>query len=175
MAAKSEGEGANMTRAIRLLLAFALVAMLGFVRIAYAEDLGSLDGVWEGDLAFVDPPDSISEAKWRFRLEIHGNKAKVITIPSEESSGKPHEVKPGKFIVAQYGPSGVVLALDAGHDNEGTWVETWNFTVTKKDKNTLITRWCRMVNNIDLPLSVSHSKFALIAAGEMARVVGKGI
>ena len=48
-------------------------------------------------------------------------------------------------------------------------METWAFAVTQKDKNTLITNFMRQVNNINLPLSVGHSKFSAAATGELSR------
>jgi hypothetical protein len=54
-------------------------------------------------------------------------------------------------------------------DNEGTWVETWVFAVTQKDRETLIAGFLRLVNNNDLPLSVDHSKFSGAETGELQR------
>jgi hypothetical protein len=59
--------------------------------------------------------------------------------------------------------------MEQGQDNEGTWVETWAYVVTLKSRDTLIANFYRVVNNVDLPLSVDHSKFSEAQAGELSR------
>ncbi len=132
---------------------------------AAAEDFGSLDGTWEGDLKSVDlTGEGKATTSWR-RIIIQDGQARVFYKRDE----KINEVKPGKFRVEKQLTNAVIVAIDSGHDNEGTWVETWAFAVTQKDKNTLITNFMRQVNNINLPLSVGHSKFSAVAAGELSR------
>ncbi len=132
---------------------------------AAAEDFGSLDGTWEGDLKSIDlTGEGQATTSWR-RIIIQDGQARIFYKRDE----KINEVKPGKFRVERQLTNAVIVAIDSGHDNEGTWVETWAFAVTQKDKNTLITNFMRQVNNINLPLSVGHSKFSAVAAGELSR------
>ncbi len=132
---------------------------------AAAEDFGSLDGTWEGDLKSVDlTGEGKATTSWR-RIIIQDGQARVFYKRDE----KINEVKPGKFRVERQLTNAVIVAIDSGNDNEGTWVETWAFAVTQKDKNTLITNFMRQVNNINLPLSVGHSKFSAVATGELSR------
>jgi len=132
---------------------------------AAAEDFSSLDGTWEGDLKSIDlTGEGKATTSWR-RIIIQDGQARVFYKRDE----KINEVKPGKFRVERQLTNAVIVAIDSGHDNEGTWVETWAFAVTQKDKNTLITNFMRQVNNINLPLSVSYSKFSAVATGELSR------
>jgi hypothetical protein len=77
------------------------------------------------------------------------------------------EVKPGAFHIVRLMTNAVIYAVDSGRDDEGTWVETWVFTVTQENGTTLLTNFARQVNNVDLPLSRDHSKFTKEAAGEL--------
>lgn len=43
------------------------------------------------------------------------------------------------------------------------------FVVTLKTRDALIANFYRVVNNVDLPLSVDHSKFSEAQAGELTR------
>jgi len=132
---------------------------------AAAEDFSSLDGTWEGDLKSIDlTGEGKATTSWR-RIIIQDGQARVFYKRDE----KINEVKPGKFRVERQLINAVIVAIDSGNDNEGTSVETWAFAVTQKDKNTLITNFMRQVNNINLPLSVGHSKFSAAATGELSR------
>jgi hypothetical protein len=143
-------------------------AMLFAVLPARALDLGTLDGTWEGNLAVTPVPTSAGPGgPYTVRIVITGANARVFTHGL--AGGAFHEIKPGLFKVARIGPSGVIVALDQGDDDEGTWVETWTFSVTLKQPDTLITNFYRVVNNVDLPLTVDHSKFSEAKAGELLR------
>ncbi len=133
-----------------------------------AADLGSLDGVWEGDLGAVNVPGAIGPPRlYTVRIVISGANASVFA--HDVTGGPFQEVKHGAFHVTRLGPNGIVYAVDSGGDADGTWVETWNFTVTLKQNDKLIINLCRMVNNIDLPTSVKYSKFTENEAGELTR------
>lgn len=144
------------------------VAMIFAMLPARAEDLGTLDGTWEGNLAVVTVPTSLGPGRpYTVRIVIAGGNARVF---AHDTIGGPfQEVKPGVFKVARVGPNGVIVAIEKGHDDEGTWVETWTFAVTLKQRNTLIANFYRIVNNVDLPLTVDHSKFSEAQAGELVR------
>jgi hypothetical protein len=135
------------------------------VRTAASQDFGTLNGTWEGDLQTVDLDGSGKTTSFPRRIVIQDRQAHVFY----KSDGNWREVKPGKFRVERHLTNAIILAIDSGKDNEGTWVESWAFAVTQKDRNTIITNFMRQVNNINLPLSVAHSKFSSAATGELAR------
>jgi hypothetical protein len=134
---------------------------------ALAQDGGSLDGQWDGALSYVDGPglSKINTPSILMRLIISGASARVYYFKDKAAK----EVKPGAFRVQRYMSNAVVVAMDSGQDDDGTWVETWSFTVTWKDRDTLIVNWFRVVNNINLPPNADSSKFSVGAVGEMRR------
>ncbi|MEA2786896.1 MAG: hypothetical protein QOF71_3000 [Candidatus Eremiobacteraeota bacterium] len=155
-------------KSIPLRLLAIAVAIVFAALPAQAADLGTLDGTWQGTLAVVPVPNSPGPTHtYTIRIVIAGVNASVFT--QSVSDGPFRAVKPGLFRVARLGPNGVVLAMEQGQDNEGTWVETWAYVVTLKSPDTLIANFYRVVNNVDLPLSVDHSKFSEAQAGELSR------
>jgi hypothetical protein len=150
----------------------AAAAPTGAQNAVQDQGLGPLNGTWEGELAVVDyrnmaEPDrsKLSPTTWR-RLVIQEAAAKVFYKTKE---GEVREVKPGAFRVQRHLSNAVVTAIDSGQDKDGTWVETWLFAVTQKDRTTLTVEAARLVNNVNLPLTVPYSKFALAWAGELQR------
>jgi len=136
-----------------------------------AQTATTLDGAWEGSLAFINPPAGGGTAtktySVAFRIVLSGTTARVFT---QGASGEPfQEAKPGSFRAGQLGPNGVIVSIDSGRDDEGTWYETWDFAITLKDDKTLLATFYRIVNNVDLPLSIAHSKFSSMAIGELTR------
>ena len=129
---------------------------------------GGLDGSWEGELTFLQGATlHQTQAKTgRYRITIQGTSVRVYFILSDDV----RESKSGKFHMEYLMTNAVIFATDSGKDNEGTWVETWVFSLTEKDKDTLLVNFSRMVNNIDLPLTSDHSKVALEATGELKRL-----
>ncbi len=141
---------------------------------AEAQDIGTLDGTWEGTLTVVTVPTTVGPARpYTVRIVMDGTNARVFghdTTGGPFVAGPFQEIKPGRFHVARLGPNAIVASMDSGRDAEGTWVETWSFVVTLKQRDTLITNLYRVVNNVDLPLSVDHSKFTEAEAGELVRI-----
>jgi len=125
---------------------------------------GTLDGTWEGDLQYQEMTGTGPKSSWR-RIVIDGATAKVFI----KTDGKDREVKPTAFRVQRHLANAVIVSIDSALDDEGLWIETWSYVVTLKDRSTLITRFTRIVNNANLPLSVAHSKFAVTASGELHR------
>ncbi len=150
------------------MIKFLTVLLVALIALpAWALDLGSVDGTWEGTLGAVNGPGLYDQTKpMTLRIVIAGASARVFLI----KDGNPLEVKPNAFRVARLDPSAVILAIDSGHDKDGTWVETWNFAVTLKDQKTLITNFYRTVNNVDLPSTHRYGKFSVAVAGELIRV-----
>jgi TonB family protein len=132
------------------------------------QQFGSFDGSWEGDLIFLQGAtlSQKDQTTVRYRISIQGMKVRVFVVRPEDAK----EIKPSKFHVDFLMTNAVVYAMESGHDNEGTWVETWVFTLTQIDKDTVLTNFSRMVNNLDLPLASDHSKFAKEAAGKLRRI-----
>jgi hypothetical protein len=128
-------------------------------------DFGSLDGAWEGDLAFLQGATLSQKepATGRYRITIQGSAVHVYIVRPQDL----REIKPGAFHIERLMTNAVIYATQSGKDSEGTWVETWVFAVTQENGTTLLANFARVVNNIDLPLSNDHSKFAKEAAGEL--------
>ena len=135
---------------------------------AWGQDLGTLNGTWEGSLTPVNAPAFYEWTEpYVFRIVISENNAQVFRSTKGAAF---KEVKPGAFHIMQHRTNAVVVAIDSGNDNDGMWVQTYNFSVTLKDQNTLITNWYNVVNNTGIPLSSATSKFTGAAAGELTRV-----
>ena len=144
-----------------------------FARPITARDLGSFDGTWEGKLEVVNGTSSKDKdsdsyertkaayGKSLFKLTIHGQRATVYFGETE--------VKPGLFQAQVYMTNAVVFASDSGEDNDGHWVETWDFVVTQKDPETLLVVFSRVVNNLSAPGQPQRSKFSVVAVGEFRR------
>ncbi|WP_298259227.1 hypothetical protein [Bradyrhizobium sp.] len=149
-----------------------IVSVMAFLNPAAGQGSGSLEGTWEGRLEFVyvssskDPESNkrakAAYAKSPFRISINGQRVAVYFGDEE--------VKPGLFQLQAYMTNAVIFASSAGEDHDGRWVETWNFTVTEKNSETIIACLSRVVNNVDRPETSDDSKFGLIAAGEFHRV-----
>ena len=150
---------------------FLLVSAIAFLRPSAGQGPGSLEGTWEGKLEVVysgSSKDSDSDkrtkaayAKSPFRISVNGQQASVYF------GGE--EVKPGLFQTQVYMTNAVIFAWSAGEDQDGRWVETWNFTLTRKNSETMIACLSRVVNNLDLDETKDGSKFGLFVAGELHR------
>jgi hypothetical protein len=81
-------------RWIRLWILFAGLALLLVPLRAAAQDLGTLDGTWQGDLAVIRTPTTVGPGRpYTVRIVITGATAHVF---ARDTSGGPfQEVKPG--------------------------------------------------------------------------------
>ena len=153
----------------RVAVAFLAIAVIcSPASLARAADFGSLNGTWEGALAGINGA-GVSTAPADFgqmRIVIRDGIAQVFLKHNNDLE----EVKPGDFQVVHYLTNAVVMSIDTGHDQDGQWVESWVFTVTQKDANTLLVQFCRQVNNLDMPANAKGSKFTIAAAGELRRI-----
>lgn len=165
-----------MTTSLRsMLFACAIIALAPTT--AASEDLyyGGYDGVWRGklkismlDLKSGAPQPDPSDLE--FELQIRGNVVHVF-------SGADHEeVKAGGFRIATHKTNAVIYTTDSANDvydktGVGGWVETWNFTATHKDTNTLYVSWVRAVNNYLRPpwRDRKGQPFVLSGFGELNR------
>ncbi|HYZ90576.1 MAG TPA: hypothetical protein VE620_14870 [Myxococcales bacterium] len=126
----------------------------------------ALKGTWEGTLPIhheTNQPDVHDEIT--LRVAFGGERPKVYLV----ERGAWMEAKAGNFVGECLGPSAVIHAIDAGRDSDGVWVETWVLAVTARDRDELITRWIRMVNNVDLPPTAASSKFSYDAVGVLRK------
>jgi hypothetical protein len=166
-----------------LAVAFVLVSMLAPVpaladtppSVANATDQAdqqpqqpaNFDGVWEGKILY-DKEAFISDtatpaAGEPMRLEIHDA---VVRVFIAEQEGAPlTEFIPGSFHIAPVMANAVISATQYS----AVWTETWTFVVTKKDNDTLIVNFVRVVNN-NVPLSQPESKFFTRGYGEFKLV-----
>lgn len=171
----ANGEGLMFRRVRRVVFIAILSLGSGIAFLHSAAGLGgsSLEGTWEGKLEVVyssasKDPDAVERVKSAYakaplRIRINGQQARVYF------GGE--EVKPGSFQFQAYASNAVVFASSAGEDRDGRWVETWNFTLTEKNTETMIACLSRVVNNLDLPETKDDGKFGLFAIGEFHRTV----
>jgi hypothetical protein len=132
-----------------------------------AQDLGTLDGTWQGSLHPLNDPSLASRrSPVIVRLVISNNTIQVFQ-PGQD--GVFVEIKPGTYSITRLKTNAVILSVDTGKDREGTWVQSHTYSVTLKDANTLLTNLYWVVNNNDLPPDQDFSKFTVAAVGELSR------
>jgi hypothetical protein len=150
------------------------------VQESCGEDLyfGGFNGTWEGAIPTRAIDQKTFDFKgeplnWRYRLIINGTTVHVF-YKSENKSGW-SEVKPNKFQAAIHKTNAIVYAIDSAGDvmdktGSGGWVETWNFTLTHRDKDTLYVLFTRAVNNYLEPLTKDNARFIYAGAGQFSPV-----
>jgi hypothetical protein len=138
---------------------------------AQAEETLSFDGNWQG-LIFFDKETFLAEtstptAGQTFRLEIHGDVVRVFIVASDGAE----ESKPGAYHIAAVSANAVIYATTSSINDDGEgWVESWAFVVTRKNSDTLVAQYVRLVNNVHLAPDEKESKFAARGAGELKLV-----
>lgn len=131
------------------------------------------EGRWSGVIkCLYDPglwPDD--ECDIGLTFDIHGNSISVQqTIRSKNGKETKSEVNPGMFRFARLATNAVAVSLGSGNDEDGTWVETWSFAMTLKDRDHMLVHWTRIVNNLDMPKEKKVSKFSSAGMGELVRI-----
>jgi hypothetical protein len=121
-----------------------------------------LNGTWQGKVALAGNTEQAME----FRLDITDQKGTVWV----GTKGVWREAKPGAFQLNMLKSNAMLFATDAGHDDEGAWVESWVFVTTLLDDDELLVEWTRVANNMDKPKSVVDSKFAVHGSGTLQRM-----
>jgi len=162
---------ARATLAVVLLFAFPAIADVNKTAQPIQDSTPqldpSLDGKWQGVINFDKEAflakTSTPDTGVTFRIEVDDSVVRVFV----QQDGSFEEAKPGRFHIAHVSTNAVIYATD---EDLGIWVESWAFVVTKKDANTLIVEYTRLVNNVATPLSEEGSKFATRGAGEFKRV-----
>ena len=137
-----------------------------------AQDFGSLDGTWEGQMKWFDTGDRQRHGEaFTQRIIIQGQEARVFRFKGTQMEEITWDTtKQWPFQVQRKLTNAVISAINSGRDDDGMFVETWVLAVTQKDRNTLISNLFWVMNNNNLPLTVNYSKFSLAAKGELRRV-----
>lgn len=137
----------------------------------------SYDGTWNGTVKCLYDPGLWpgDECDIGLILEIKGSDFHAQqVVRSKAGEVTKSDVNPGQFSFARLATNAVAVSLESGHDEEGTWVETWNFVMTLKDPDHMIVHWTRVVNNVDLPPDRKGSKFSSVGMGELTRAATAG-
>lgn len=138
------------------------------------DELGKLDGTWEGPLytfernVATSSPMHMRDKPREVRLVIRGIPVEVRTKTSE-GEWRPPTV--GFFEGFRYERSAETIVgsfLRSGR-NPDQWVEHQSLYITRKDANTLIVYWVRAVNNVEAPLSDPQSKWGRVGVGELRK------
>ena|SRR6185437_5202726 len=155
-------------RLIFIFLAAIGAVLLGGVSFSFAQDTGSIDGVWEGRLDWVHAPGLLARdypfQVWRIQLQ--GTSAKMFIV----RDGKLQEVYPGKWKVERLDSNVLIHGITSGTDSDGQWVATSSFTLLKRDSDTLGVVTSAAVNNTRFPLTSDISKFFQVKTGNFHRV-----
>jgi hypothetical protein len=121
-----------------------------------------LNGTWQGKVVL----EKNAEQAMEFRLDINDQKGTVWV----DTKGVWREAKPGAFHLNALKSNAMLFATDAGHDDEGAWVESWVFVTTLLDNDQLLVEWTRVANNMDKAKSAVDSKFAVHGSGTLQRM-----
>lgn len=159
------------------LLSAILCAKIAIMAAACAADVDAdFSGTWRGVLQKIDPllhdvafPDlSVVPEELEYAVEISENAARVYLL----LDGSWVEIKPGAFGYVTHETNAVVAAMDSAmsEDRRSGWVETWNFTLTKNDGESLLAYWVRVVNNPHLVAgSTPDARFFMSRFGTLKR------
>ena len=132
----------------------------------------SYDGTWNGSIKCLYDPGLWPEDECDIGLgfNIKGQDFRVRqTVRSKKGEVTTSDVNPGGFSLTRLATNAVAVSIEQGKDDEGTWVETWNFVMTLKDPNHMIVHWTRVVNNLDMPAEKKGSKFSSVGMGVLVR------
>ena len=141
-------------------------------------------GRWEGQLSATasevfnsrSPEEIAAEgpiAPISFAFTITASSVKVFT---KAKAGEWTEAKAGNFRLLTGSTNAVLFAITSGGGDDG-WVETWNFTITHKERDSLDVVWTRAVNNFShssdykkkLTGGYESGRFFSVRYGEMTR------
>jgi hypothetical protein len=122
-----------------------------------------LYGEWEGNLVMLNA--KLPDIPKGFRLRLHIDEDGLAVEVYDKDQWR--QAKPGHFVGSMLGPSAVYYALDSGDDEDGTWVESWTFSLTVSESGTLQVEWSRVVNNVDI--ARPSGKFHYSGAGTLHR------
>ena len=155
---------------VRFLVSLAVVVALwaSLSRPSAAEDLGPIDGAWEGALDYIHG-SGLLQRKYppqTWRIVLDNNTAHMFII----RDGKLQEVHPGKFKVERLRTNVIVYGVTSGRDNDGEWIESSSFILLQTAPDALGVTSAGAVNNANLPLDRDISKFFSVQTGIFHRV-----
>jgi len=167
---------------MRLLQSILVAALLLVPATAMAADddpyYGGFDGRWEGTLQYIPAEAFDSERGYahedtRFALSIRGE---AVSVYMKDSKGW-QEYMPGGFRMVAHKTNGEIFGNLSSVDDAGGkvfgWVESWNFTFTHKDDQTLYVFFTRVVHNLGVPYNYraqgATGRSFNIAHGEFSR------
>lgn len=154
-----------------------LVCIAASIGVASAEDYATdFNGTWRGSFQKVDPnlqsnalPDVTNHPEYlEFAIEISESSTRVYI----QWDNAWQEIKPGSFGSLTHKTNAIIAATDSRFSQDGKigWVETWNFTITAKDSDSLYAYWVRAVNNPHLVDGSSQdARFILSRFGTLQR------
>jgi hypothetical protein len=125
--------------------------------------LFNLNGAWRGVLqplhgSHLDPRD------WNLELKffISAGLARVYIRRGEQWQ----EVKPGKFRITHHKTNAIIHSIDSG----GGWVESWVFSVSRHDRDSINVYGNRIINNFKQSTDTQHSRITYAATARFERV-----
>lgn len=142
--------------------------------------LGGFNGVFSGKIQQLKgigyPFVASGDRQLTMMLVIAGEKVSVYT----GTPGKPvKEVHLANLRIDQHKTNAVIYSMESESENfneqdKGDWVETWNFTLTRKDPETVYVYLVRAVNNFKLPPEThtekSTARFFYSWSGELTQL-----
>ncbi|GEM_PF-1808360 len=163
---------------------FLFFSVLIISPIVYGEDdlyYGDFNGSWEGTLYLIGLdlpgfPYTLSTKE----IDKNGGESKIVVSGQNVEvyykwKGKWKEVKPGQFKINKHKTNAIIFAINSSSDvydktGSGGWVETWNFTLTYKDKNSVYVYVTRAVNNYMKKYDEEISRFFISSFGDFQKV-----
>jgi hypothetical protein len=155
----------------RFLAPLLMLGLLFAAPAARASDF-DLNGLWQGVInfdkeAFLSQNGTPAEGR-AYRIAIDGEDVHLFLA----HDGGFFENAEGAVHIAQVKSNAVIYATAFSPPSaDGVyWVETWTFTVTLKDADTLLAEYVRVVHNVGVPAGAESASFATRGAGEFKRV-----
>jgi hypothetical protein len=131
--------------------------------VAPQNTLFNLNGEWRGTLqplhgSHLDPRD------WKLEVKffIYAGQVRVYIRRGEQWQ----EVKPGKFRITQHKTNAIIYSMDSG----GGWVESWVFSVSRHDRDSINVYGNRIINNFKQAADAQSSRITYGATGNFVRV-----
>jgi hypothetical protein len=132
----------------------------------------SYDGKWSGTVKCLYDPGlwPEDECDIGLTLDIRDHELSVRqTVRNRNGKETTSEINPGQFRLYRLATNAIAASMESGKDDDGTWVETWNFVMTLTDANHMLVHWTRVVNNLDMPKDKKGSKFSSVGMGQLQR------
>lgn len=124
--------------------------------------LFNLNGEWRGVLQPLHG-SNLDPRNWNLELKlfIYAGQVKVFILRGTQWQ----EVKPGKFKITQQKTNAIIHSMDSG----GGWVESWVFSLSRYDRDSINVYGNRIINNFKQAADAS-SRITYGATGRFQRV-----